>query len=199
MFTGLVQELGVVRSAQRRGADLWLVLEAPLTAPKLRLGDSVAVNGCCLTAVEVQPPLLSFQAVPETLSRTLLGELKEGDRVNLELPLTPSQPLGGHFVQGHVDGTAEITAKEPEGQGLRLTLRLPDGLSRYVVEKGSLALDGTSLTVAALKGNDVEIALIPHTVENTVFGRKGPGDRVHVEVDLLAKYVERLAPAAPRP
>jgi len=195
LFTGLIQELGRVARAQKEGQDLRLTLDAPRLAPRVALGDSVAVNGCCLTAVAVDGPSLSFQAVPETLRRTLLGSLKEGDRVNLELPLTSSQALGGHFVQGHVDGTAEITAKEPEGQGLRLTVRLPESLDRYVIEKGSIALDGTSLTVAAIRQGEVEIALIPHTVENTVFKWKQKGDRVHVEVDMLAKYMEKLAGA----
>jgi riboflavin synthase len=195
MFTGLVQELGTVQSAERRGGDLRLTLQAPQLSLGVKIGDSVAVNGCCLTVVELKPPAFTFQAVPETLSRTLLGDLKAGDRVNLELPVTLAQPLGGHFVQGHVDGTAEIIEKKPEGQGLRLTVRLPENLRAYVVEKGSIALDGTSLTVAALRAGDVEIALIPHTVENTVFKWKQTGDRVQVEVDMLAKYVEKLAGA----
>ena len=195
MFTGLVQELGTVQSADRRGGDLRLAVQSPRLSQKVGIGDSVAVNGCCLTVVELKPPVFAFQAVPETLSRTLLGDLKTGDRVNLELPLTLAEPLGGHFVQGHVDGTAEIVGKKPEGEGLRLTVRLPENLRAYVVEKGSIALDGTSLTVAALSGADVEIALIPHTVENTVFKWKQTGDRVQVEVDMLAKYMEKLAGA----
>jgi riboflavin synthase len=193
VFTGLIQELGKVKTAQMQGSDLLLTLEAPSLSGQVKLGDSVAVNGCCLTVIDLNPPCFSFQAVPETLSRTLVGGLKTGDPVNLELALTLSQPLGGHFVQGHVDGTAEIIEKKPEGAGLRLTVRLPEALKVYVAEKGSIALDGTSLTVAALKDADVEIALIPHTVENTVFKWKQVGDRVQVEVDLLAKYLEKLS------
>jgi riboflavin synthase len=193
MFTGLIQELGKVTGAEKQGADLRLTLEAPILAPQVKIGDSVAVNGCCLTVIDLKPPCFSFQAVPETLGRTLVGDFKAGDFVNLELALTLSQPLGGHFVQGHVDGTAEIIERKPEGQGLRLKVRLPEALRVYVVEKGSISLDGTSLTVAALKDGDVEIALIPHTVENTVFKWKKAGDRVHVEVDLLAKYLEKLS------
>jgi riboflavin synthase len=193
MFTGLIQELGKVTAAEKQGADLRLTLKAPILSPQVKIGDSVAVNGCCLTVIDLNPPHFSFQAVPETLGRTLVGDFKAGDFVNLELALTLSQPLGGHFVQGHVDGTAEIIEKKPEGQGVRLKIRLPEALKVYVVEKGSISLDGTSLTVAGLKDRDVEIALIPHTVENTVFKWKKAGDRVHVEVDLLAKYLEKLS------
>src|SRR5579885_3151706 len=163
MFTGLIKETALVREALRQGNDIRLSLEAEGISRRVKTGDSVAVNGCCLTVVEVRPPRLSFQAVPETLKRTVLGLLKEGDRVNLELPLTLEQPLGGHFVQGHVDGVAQILELKPEGQGLRLKARLPGALAPYVVEKGSLALDGISLTVAAVEGDEVEVALIPHT------------------------------------
>ncbi len=193
MFTGLIQEVGMVQKAEKQGQDLRLTLQAPLLSPKVKLGDSVAVNGCCLTVVEIKTPLLAFQAVPETLNRTALGTIKEGARVNLELPLTLSDPLGGHFVQGHVDGVAEITAINPEGQGIRMAVKVPKDLSRYVVEKGSIALNGISLTVAALKGDQLEVALIPHTLQNTDLGSKKVGDPLHVEVDLLAKYVEKLS------
>jgi riboflavin synthase len=195
VFTGLIQEVGTVHKAERQGQDLRLTLEAPRLAPQIHLGDSVAVNGCCLTAVQIEKSEISFQAVPETLRHTVLGLLKSGDLVNLELPLTLSQPLGGHFVQGHVDGTGEILEMVPEGQGVRLKLRIPEVFSPYVVEKGSIAIDGTSLTVAALHGEELEIALIPHTLENTVFKQKKAGDYVHVEVDMLAKYLEKLSGA----
>jgi riboflavin synthase len=191
MFTGLVQEVGRVVRAQKGAGELRLVLEAPRTAGKLRVGDSLAVNGCCLTAVEVAVPNLTFQAVPETLARTLLGHLKEGDRVNLEPPLTPSEPLGGHFVQGHVDGIGRITLLEAQGEGARLKVRIPVELTVYVVEKGSIALDGVSLTVAKVEGDEVEVALIPHTLKQTAFANKKAGDGVQVEADLLAKYVQR--------
>ncbi len=193
MFTGLIQEVGLVQKAQRQGQDLRLTLRAPLLSAKVKLGDSVAVNGCCLTIVEIKIPLLVFQAVPETLSRTDLGRLQEGSKVNLELPLTLSDALGGHFVQGHVDGVAEITAIQPEGEGVRMTVKIPQDLSRYLVEKGSIALNGISLTVASARGNEVEVALIPHTLQNTDLGSKKTGDFLHVEVDVLAKYVEKLS------
>ncbi len=193
MFTGIIQEVGKVRKAELRGPELWLSLEAPASASRLRMGDSLSVNGCCLTVVALEPPLVSFQAVSETLNRTVLGLLREGSLVNLESPLTLSEPLGGHFVQGHVDGTGEILKVAPEGQGARLTVRIPEALERYVIEKGSIALDGISLTVASVRGREIEVALIPHTLENTALKSKGPGDYLQVEVDMLAKYVEKLA------
>jgi riboflavin synthase len=193
MFTGLIQEVGIVRKAERKGQDLHLCLEAPRLSSRIRPGDSLAVNGCCLTAVEVKPPLAFFQAVPETLKRTLLGLLKEGDRVNLETPLTLTDPLGGHFVQGHIDGVAQIMEVKPEGEGARMRLRIPEALCGYVVEKGSIALDGISLTVALMEGSELEVALIPHTLENTDLMTKKKDDYLQVEVDLLAKYVEKLS------
>lgn len=192
MFTGLIQEVGVVRQAQKQGEGLWLRLEAPVLSKRVKLGDSVAVNGCCLTVVETAPPQMAFQAVPETLGRTVLGILREGSPVNLELPLTLADPLGGHFVQGHVDGLAQIVEMKPEGQGMRMRVRLPQDLAPHVVEKGSIALDGISLTVASIEGNEVEVALIPHTLENTDLRSKKVGDPLHVETDLLAKYVGKL-------
>lgn len=193
MFTGLVQETGIVLNGEKREVGLWLSLEAPQLSKKLKIGDSLAVNGCCLTVVELKPPAVSFQAVPETLKRTVLGLLKKGDPVNLELPLTLSDPLGGHFVQGHVDGIAQILKLEKEGEGARLRVRIPDALVPYVVEKGSIALDGISLTVAEIQGDEVEIALIPHTLQNTSLKSKKPDDYLQVEVDMLAKYVEKLS------
>lgn len=193
MFTGLIQEVGRVQKVEHQGADLRLSLEAPRLAPQVKVGDSVAVNGCCLTAVEAKPPLLTFQAVPETLKRTIFGLLKEGTPVNLELPLTLSEPLGGHFVQGHVDGVGQIVSLKPEGEGRRMRVRIPDSLVPYVVEKGSIALDGISLTVSAIEDDEMEVALIPHTMQNTNLRVKHEGDHLHVEVDLLAKYVEKLS------
>jgi riboflavin synthase len=193
VFTGLIQEVAKVKKAEKRGQDLWLSLEAPKTSARLKIGDSVAVNGCCLTVVELKAPVFSFQAVPETLSRTALGALLEGSLVNLELPLTLSETLGGHFVQGHVDGKAEILGFKPEGEGFRMKVRVPESLTPYVVEKGSIALDGISLTVASIRGSEVEVALIPHTMENTDLKSKKVGDVLHVEVDMLAKHLAKLA------
>jgi riboflavin synthase len=192
VFTGLIQEVGVVRKAERQGGDLWLSLEAPATSSRVKKGDSVAVNGCCLTAVEVNPPSLSFQAVPETLQRTTLGLLKTGSPVNLETALTLSEPLGGHFVQGHVDGIGRILELKPEGQGTRMRVGIPEALAPYVVEKGSVALDGISLTVASIEGNELEVVLIPHTLQSTALKSKKAGDDLSVETDLLAKYAQKL-------
>ena len=195
MFTGIVRERGRVVAAEANGGGIYLRVEARETAAAARPGDSIAVAGCCLTTTAVEDGNLEFDAVPETIARTNLGRLAEGAEVNLEPALRAGEPLGGHFVQGHVDGRARVTAVDEEGEGARLRLELEPGLLRYCVEKGSIALDGVSLTVAALRDDGIEIALVPFTLENTTLGALGPGDEVNVEVDLLAKYAERLASA----
>jgi riboflavin synthase alpha subunit len=192
MFTGIVRERGRVVSADRNGAGVHLRIAAQETA-KAAPGDSISVSGCCLTVTEADGEALQFDAVPETIARTTLGALEAGAEVNLEPALRAGEPLGGHFVQGHVDGRARVTALDPEGDGARLRLRLPAELQRYCVEKGSLAVDGVSLTIAALGDEGIEIALVPFTLEHTTLGSLGTGDEVNVEVDLLAKYAERLA------
>jgi riboflavin synthase alpha subunit len=194
VFTGIVRERGRVVSAERNGGGVRLRIAARATADA-RPGDSIAVNGCCLTATAADGDTLEFDAVPETIARTTLGGLVEGAEVNLEPALRAGEPLGGHFVQGHVDGRARVTAFEPEGEGARVRLELEPGLLRYCVEKGSIALDGVSLTVAALRDDGIEIALVPFTLEHTTLGALAPGDQVNVEVDLLAKYAERLGSA----
>jgi riboflavin synthase alpha subunit len=194
VFTGIVRERGRVVSAERNGGGVRLRIAARATADA-RPGDSIAVNGCCLTATAADGETLDFDAVPETIARTTLGGLVEGAEVNLEPALRAGEPLGGHFVQGHVDGRARVTAFEPEGEGARVRLELEPGLLRYCVEKGSIALDGVSLTVAALRDDGIEIALVPFTLEHTTLGALAPGDQVNVEVDLLAKYAERLGSA----
>jgi riboflavin synthase alpha subunit len=194
VFTGIVRERGRVVSADRNGAGVHLRIAAPETA-QAAPGDSIAVSGCCLTVTASDRGALEFDAVPETIARTTLGALEPGTEVNLEPALRAGEPLGGHFVQGHVDGRARVTALEREGDGARLRVELPPELSRYCVEKGSLAVDGVSLTIAALHEDAVEIALVPFTLEHTTLGALGPGDEVNVEVDLLAKYAERLASA----
>lgn len=171
-----------------------LVIGAPTLAGQAQLGDSIAIDGVCLTVVAADGGTFSFDAVPETLARTALKSLDQGSRVNLEPALRAGEPLGGHYVQGHVDGVATVRSVEPEGDGRRIWFDLPHDLLRYVVEKGSVALQGTSLTVAAIDDAGVAIALIPHTLEATTLGALAPGDRVNVEVDVLAKYVERLLP-----
>jgi riboflavin synthase len=194
VFTGIVRERGRVVSAESNGGGVHLRIAAPETAGAA-LGDSIAVSGCCLTVTAADGETLEFDAVPETIARTTLGGLEPGAEVNLEPALRAGEPLGGHFVQGHVDGRARVQALEREGEGSRLRLQLPPELHRYCVEKGSLAVDGVSLTIAALYEGGVEIALVPFTLEHTTLGALAPGDEVNVEVDLLAKYAERLGSA----
>ena len=194
MFTGIVRERGRVLSAERNGGGLHLRIVARAAAGAAP-GDSIAVHGCCLTVTAADGETLEFDAVPETIARTTLGALDEGTEVNLEPALRAGEPLGGHFVQGHVDGRARVGAFDAEGEGRRLRLELEPGLLRYCVEKGSIAVGGVSLTVAALRDDGIEIALVPFTLEHTTLGALAPGDEVNVEVDLLAKYAERLASA----
>ena len=193
MFTGIVHERGRVLFAKRADAgELRLRIQAPATAAATKPGDSITVAGCCLTATAVLDGAIEFDAVPETLARSTLGGLGEGAEVNLEPALRVGEPLGGHFVQGHVDGIGRVRSVEPEGDGMRLWLDLEPGLLRYCVEKGSLAVDGVSLTIAAQDGRGVALALVPHTLRETTLGGLRPDDAVNLEVDLLAKYVERL-------
>jgi riboflavin synthase len=192
MFTGIIEALGTVAEIQARPEGARLIVEAPSVAEGTAIGDSVAVNGVCLTAVAVAPPRLAFDAIPETLRRSDLGQLRVGDRVNLERPLPAGGRLSGHFVQGHVDGTGRIQGIMNEGTSQRIRISLPPDLRRYVVEKGSIAVDGISLTVAALDADAFEVAIIPHTRAVTTLGQKAAGAEVNLEVDILAKYVDAL-------
>ena len=192
MFTGIVRERGrlVGRNGGADGAEL--VVEAPETAAATRTGDSVALDGVCLTATDVSDEHIAFHAVAETLRRSTLAALEPGAEVNVEPALRAGEPLGGHYVQGHVDGVGRVAAATPEGDGLRLRLEVPPELLRYCVEKGSIAVQGVSLTIAALSDEGVEIALVPHTLAATTLAALRPGAEVNLEVDVLAKYVERL-------
>jgi riboflavin synthase len=192
VFTGIVREVGVVASVDGGADGVRLEVEAPVTAGSAAVGDSVSVDGCCLTAVGVHDGRIAFDAVPETLARTSLGRLAAGRRVNVEPALRAGEPLGGHYVQGHVDGVGAVRAAEAEGDGRRVWFDVPAEVLRYVVEKGSIAVDGTSLTVAALDDEGFAVALVPHTLSATTLGELRPGDAVNVETDVLAKYVERL-------
>jgi riboflavin synthase len=194
VFTGIVRERGRVVAAERNGdgGAIRLRVAAPHTAAGTSLGDSISVSGCCLTAVSAENGELVFDAVPESLARTTLAEIDTGDEVNLEPALRVGEPLGGHYVQGHVDGVGKVRSLEPEGDDVRFRLDVPPELLRYCVEKGSLAVDGVSLTIAALDAGGVEIALVPHTLRETTLAVLRPGDGVNLEVDVLAKYVERL-------
>ncbi len=196
MFTGIVERLGDVESVERGPGSLRLHIAAGPIGDSLAVGDSVAVNGVCLTAVEVGSERFAADVVDETVDRTNLGDLEPGDQVNLELPMMVSGRLDGHLVQGHVDGVADVASITGEGDGVRMRVALPGHLERYVVEKGSITIDGVSLTVAAVGEGWLEVALIPHTLEVTTLGQRIPGHRVNLEVDILAKYVERLLEAA---
>ena len=188
MFTGIIEEIGRVSEASAHR----LVIEAGLVLDDLSLGDSIDVSGACLTVVERSAKGFTVDLAQETLERTSLGELTEGSGVNLERALTPTARMGGHIVQGHVDGVGLITGLGgPEGDR-RLTIEAPAGLARYIVEKGFIAVDGISLTVTGATGASFGIAVIPYTLEHTVLGTRRAGDRVNLEVDILAKYVERL-------
>ncbi len=195
MFTGIVRELGHLERIEKVDGGARLSIDAPLSAVGLQIGDSVALNGCCLTVTDIKGSRLTFTAVPETLQQTSLGQLVTGSRINLEPALRVGDALGGHIVQGHVDGLGEIAALEPEGEGKRMTVAASDDVLRYCVYKGSVAIDGISLTIAALRPDGIEIALIPHTLDVTTLGDRNPGDKVNIEVDVLAKHVERLTAA----
>jgi riboflavin synthase len=192
VFTGIVRERGRIAGVEGDGEARRLEVDAPATAAQLAVGDSVSIGGCCLTATAVSNGRFSVTAVPESLSRTTLGGLVPGDEVNLETATRAGEPLGGHYVQGHVDGVGTIASVEPEEQGSRVWIEAPPVLLRYCVEKGSIAVDGVSLTITALREGAFEVALVPHTLEQTTLGYVEPGDEVNLEVDLLAKYVERL-------
>src|SRR5437867_2134319 len=188
MFTGIVRERGRVASVQDGPAGMSLEIDAPATASELGVGDSVSISGACLTATAVSNGTFSVTAVSETLSRTTLGRLGTGDEVNLETATRAGDPLGGHFVQGHVDAVGRIASVE-DG---RVWVEAPREVLRYCVEKGSITVDGVALTIAGLRDGAFEVALIPHTLEVTTLGALEPADEVKLEVDVLAKYVEKL-------
>lgn len=192
MFTGLVQGTGMVRGAEFRGGDLRLVVEAAVLSPPPALGDSIAVNGVCLTVVEMEGARLAFDLSRETLDRSTLGSLRERDHVNLEPALRVGDALGGHMVSGHVDGVATVASIEPDARAQRWRFALPAALMRFVAPKGSICLDGVSLTVNGVDATGFDVAFIPHTLAVTTFGSKAVGDRVNVEVDLVARYLDRL-------
>jgi riboflavin synthase len=201
MFTGIVEGTGTVAelAAAGDGGGARLRVDAPWLAGDLRLGESVAVNGCCLTVAEATAGGFAADLVAETLRRTALGGLAAGARVNLERPLPLGGRLGGHLVQGHVDGVARVLDRTPVGDGEEVRVELPPDLARYVVEKGSIAVDGVSLTVAGVGPGWFAVALVPHTLAVTTLGGRSRGDLVQLEVDVVAKYVERLvAPWADR-
>jgi riboflavin synthase len=192
MFTGVITERGVVKRARLRGGALSLEIGARATAHELSVGDSVSINGVCLTAISAARRRFEIQAIAETVARSTLGSLARNSAVNLELPVRVTDRLGGHLVQGHVDGVARVTRVEHEDGARRVWLRPETALLRYIVEKGSVALDGVSLTVVETGIETFQVALIPHTLGQTTLDELERGSAVNLEVDLIAKYVERL-------
>jgi riboflavin synthase len=195
MFTGIVESMGTIASTEETTTGRRLVISENSTFADMRIGDSVAVNGVCLTAVEVNGDSVAVDVVQESLNRSNLGEVEKGSRVDLERPMPAGGRFDGHIVQGHVDGVGTVASVSVEGGAHRMRIELPAELSRYVVEKGSITVDGVSLTVTAVADEEppwFEIVLIPHTLEVTVLGLRQTGDTVNLEIDVLAKYVERL-------
>ena len=195
MFTGIIEELGTIRRITSSPKGARVEVTAGTILSDARLGDSIAVNGVCLTVVDQGPDWFAADVSEETLRRTSLKQMRIGTRVNLERPLTPSSRLGGHIVQGHVDGVGEFVEARPSGDGWVVWVRFPKDLGRYIVEKGSIAVDGISLTVASLGDDYFEIAIIPHTWKMTNLGSLDRGAAVNLEVDVIAKYVERMMQA----
>lgn len=193
MFTGIIQAVGTLERIEPRGGDVRLgIATGKLDLSRTQLGDSIAVNGVCLTAIELGPGRFAADVSRETLSLTTLGELQPGSPVNLEQALTLSTPLGGHLVSGHVDGVGRVLGRQDDARSVRLRLEAPRELARYIAPKGSVAVDGTSLTVNRVEGASFELNIVPHTLEETTIGRYREGTRVNLEVDLIARYLERL-------
>lgn len=192
MFTGIIEELGSVKSLRREGGAARLTITASRVLEGTVVGDSICVNGVCLTAVSMTPQEFSADVAVETLNVTNLGDLKTGMKVNLERALQLSARIGGHLVSGHVDAVGRIREKREEGNGWRIFFDAPENILRYVIKKGSVAIDGISLTVADVTGSGFSIAMIPHTAKLTTLGFKAAGDRVNLEADIIGKYVERL-------
>lgn len=192
MFTGIIEEVGSVINKTAISGGIRFTIEAQEVLEDLHVGDSINVEGVCQTAVEVSKNSFSVEAVGETLEKTTLSNFKLNQKVNLERPLSPASRMGGHFVQGHVNGTGRITQWYPRGENYFLEMNVPDALSRYTILEGSIAVDGISLTIAHLSKNLVGINIIPHTVKNTSLQFKKAGDPVNIEVDMIAKYIERL-------
>lgn len=196
MFTGIVEEVGRVVAVERREGATRLTIEGAVVHEGARLGDSIAVNGVCLTVVAIEGPRLAFEAVPETLRRSNLGALEAGSAVDLERPVSAARPMGGHYVQGHVDGTVTVRSVRRDGEALEVWFDAPADLLRFVVPKGYVTIDGASLTVVEVDERGLGVTLVPHTQIGVVFGSPRPGYVANLEVDVMAKYVERMM--APR-
>jgi len=193
MFTGIIQAIGTIVALEPKGQDVRLrVQTGKLDLADVQLGDSIAVNGVCLTAVELPGDGFWADVSGETLSRTTFADVQKGSRANLEKALTPTTRLGGHLVSGHVDGIGEIISRKTDGRSERFVIRAPDALARYIAEKGSICVDGISLTVNGISGAEFELNIVPHTLVETTMSEFKPGTRVNLEVDIIARYLERL-------
>jgi len=192
MFTGIIEEKGKVLRVEYRGQGKRLTVELPAYLTEVQLGDSININGVCLTVVQKKEQVIELDLSQETLQKTILGELREGDQVNLERALRLTDRLGGHIVTGHIDGIGVIVEKKQERDFLVLKIRIPESVSKYVVQKGSIAIDGISLTVNEYQRGEIQMTLIPYTIEKTTLMSKKVGDRVNLEADILGKYVEKL-------
>lgn len=193
MFTGIIETMGEVASATKVGGDVRIVVSAPAFADKqIAIGDSIACNGVCLTVIEQKAGRFSFDVSVESISHSLIGEWQSGAKVNLELAMQPQGRLGGHLVSGHVDGLAELVELKEDARSWRLTFRAPEDLKKYIAQKGSITINGVSLTVNSVLGRDFEVNIIPHTFDVTTLGDLLVGSKVHIEVDLIARYLERL-------
>ena len=197
MFTGIIQAVGSIRAIEERDGDRRMTIDTgSMALERAELGDSISVNGVCLTAVAFDSGAFVADVSRETLAVTTLEQLVTGARVNLEPALTLGTPLGGHLVSGHVDGVAVMVSSEPEARSTRMVFELPDELARYVAKKGSICIDGTSLTVNDVQGSEFGVNIVPHTLEHTIMGGYEPGPAVNLEVDLIARYLEKLMPPA---
>lgn len=193
MFTGIIESIGTIRAITPKGGDVRVqVATGKLDLGDVKLGDSIAVNGICLTAIELPGDGFCADVSRETLARTAFVQLKSGSKVNLEKALTPTSRLGGHLVSGHVDGVGEIIAREDNARAVQFKVRAPAELAKYIAHKGSITIDGTSLTVNAINGAEFELTIVPHTLSETIMADYRPGRLVNLEVDLLARYLERL-------
>jgi riboflavin synthase len=192
MFTGIVEGIEKITQTQRRGDLLVLSICTPAALTDMAVGDSICVNGACLTVSVLTPEEFQADVSPETLTRTTVGSLRPGDEVNLERALRMSDRLGGHLVTGHVDATGSVVEVSTGAGTLNMTIAVPRELIPYLVEKGSVAVDGVSLTVSGMRGDEFQVAVIPYTAENTTLGRKRPGDRLNIEFDIIGKYVKRF-------
>ena len=196
MFTGVVQTVGKVRAIEPRSGDVRMHIHAAgLDMKVMKIGDSIAVNGCCLTVIEKLPEGISVDASRETLELTTLGAFQAGNPVNLESAMTLSKPLGGHMVSGHVDGVGVVQGRREDGRSLRFDIEAPVGLAHYIARKGSICVDGVSLTINAVEAHSFQVNIIPHTLEHTIMRDYRTGTRANLEVDLIARYLERLLSA----